>query len=111
MSINGQFIYNGKPCSVSGEGDNFGLDTGDSLALFAYNLGIKGSSHVTAFGGADGWFEFTGVTKEIDSVFWADNNEKLEFKQDLDKSKLNVKLTGYDYGTNLVVRVAKAQYK
>ena len=111
MQVNGQYIYDGKPCGVLGDGDNFGLDTGDSLALFAFNIAISGIGHVTAFNGTDGWHEFTGVTKKINAVKWADNNQPLEFKQQLDKEKLYVKFTGYDYGTNLVARIAKAEYK
>ena len=43
---------------------------------------------------------------KISNLHWVDNGEVLEFKQD--GSELTMNCTGYEYGVNLVVRVAEA---
>lgn len=111
MELFGEAIYNGRPCGVNGIGKNFALKSvdGKSLYLFVYDLAIRGDDDVTVGGKYRGPYAFGGVSEEITSVTWMDNNEELSFIQGHDM--LAVNFTGHPYGTSYPVRVAKATIK
>ncbi|MCL2518228.1 MAG: alpha-L-fucosidase, partial [Oscillospiraceae bacterium] len=104
----GSAIYEGKPCSVNGGEKNFALAKDGKIYLFVHDLSIVGDANVTVAGGGAGFKQFTGVDKAAKSVKWIDNDKQLEFNQDGDI--LNVNCTGYEYGRNLVVRVAEVEF-
>ena len=73
--------------------------------MFVYELGRSGSEHVVVngVGGLNRGFKLHGG--KVKDVEWMDNGEKLNFTQD--GENLIVACTGYPYGTNYCVRVAK----
>lgn len=103
----GEAIYDGRPCAVSGIGKNFGLRSvdGRSLYLFVHDLATRGNPNVTVGGRYSGAYAFGGVDGHITDLHWMDNDEPLDFVQHGDM--LAVRLTGYEYGKSLAVRVAK----
>jgi len=92
---------------VTGQGDDFALQCGGHTYLFVHNLAIAGHGNVTVGFGGTGPRAFTGVTGAVSSVRWLDNDEELRFTHDGDSGLLCVDATGYPYGVNTVVRVAR----
>ena len=74
-----------------------------------YDLATRGDGNVTVGRKYRGVYAFGGVSEEITSIKWMDNNEELPFVQGQDM--LAVNLTGHPYGTSYPVRVAKATIK
>ncbi|MBE7023422.1 MAG: alpha-L-fucosidase [Ruminococcaceae bacterium] len=111
MELFGEAIYNGRPCGVNGIGKNFALKSvdGENLYFFVYDLATRGDGNVTVGRKYRGVYAFGGVSEEITSIKWMDNNEELPFVQGQDM--LAVNLTGHPYGTSYPVRVAKATIK
>lgn len=109
MDIFGEAIYNGRPCGAGADGKSFVLKSidGKNLYIFAYELSTKGDRNVIVGGKRQGNHTFDNVKDKLKSIKWMDNNEVLSFMQD--GEKLTVDLTGTPYGTNYVVRVAKAE--
>jgi len=105
----GNCIYKSKPCGVTGinHTKNFALRDGNTMYFFIHNLPIAGSSHVVVEGGGAGEKTFSGVPSGIKSLCWTDNGESLDYRYDGDVFVFNA--TEYPYGTDLVVRVAKAE--
>ena len=64
-----------------------------------------GDANVVAEGGGAGTKQFSGFARPVRAVRWVDNGESLAFEQD--GGTLRVNCTGYEYGKNLVVRVAE----
>jgi len=105
-SVFGEAIYNGKPYSVCNDGKDFILKGEDNtLYAFVYNLGRRGSEHVVAngVGGINREFVLCGDT--VKEACWMDSGEVLSFSQN--GNTLTLSCTGYPYGTNYCVRVAK----
>jgi len=105
----GEAIYNGRPYSAKCFGKNFILKSvdGKSLYIFVHELDTGGSVDVMVGGKYKGAYGFSGVTDNIKSLKWMDNNEELKFIQG--EGMLCFDATGYEYGKSLVVRVAKAE--
>lgn len=106
-AIFGEAIREGKPCGSFGMGKNFILQGDGCLYLFCYDLGRMGSAHVTAGQSYHGAYAFDCVPDSIRSIRWMDNDEALDFTQN--HGMLSVRMTGVPYGSNFVVRVAKAE--
>jgi alpha-L-fucosidase len=98
-----------KPLATTCTGRDFLLKKGAKLFYFAFDLNIVGHSNVTVTGGATGpgLRTIKGLKSKIKSARWIDNNESLTFAQSAKTGDSLVHLTGYPYGTNLVVRVAE----
>jgi hypothetical protein len=100
-------IYNGRPAGIVAEGDDFGLDANGRKYLFVHHLGIRGDANVTVGPAGAGPRTFQGIRSKVSMAKWMDNDQPLQFEQDLDAGTLTVKCTGFPYGTNTVVRVVK----
>jgi alpha-L-fucosidase len=100
-------IYDGRPCGIEAEGDDFGLCTGGNTYLFVHKLGVRGDKNVTVGPSGAGPRTFRGVKHKVTSAEWVDNGQKLKFQQDLAAGTLTVHATGFPYGTNTVVRVVR----
>lgn len=105
LALHGEPIYNGKPCGVEGPGPDFGLEANGTLYLFVHYL-KPGHGQVADDVKGPGPRTFEGVSPKVSSVNWLDNGESLDFTQK--DGGLTVKTTGFPYGTNTVVRVARA---
>ncbi|MCA9289499.1 MAG: alpha-L-fucosidase [Phycisphaerales bacterium] len=101
-------LYRGRP-GVTGDGEDFGLSTDDGVDLYVFDLTATANTdvHGPARRGP-GRRTFRGVTGEIRDVRWFDNDESLTFTR-TDDGSLAIEATGYPYGTNTVVRVARAR--
>ncbi len=105
-SVFGEAIYNGKPYSVCNDGKDFILKGEDNtLYAFVYNLGRRGSEHVVANGVGGINREFVLCGDKVKEACWMDSGEVLSFSQN--GNTLTLGCTGYPYGTNYCVRVAK----
>jgi len=102
----GEAIYEGRPCSVVGEGKNFALRAGNTLYFFIHDLSIVGNADVTFGENTEGIRIFRGVEQQIGRVYWTDDGKEIGFKQNGDE--LTLDCNGYPYGKDLVVRIAKA---
>ncbi len=110
IGVCGSSIYTGKPCPIQGTNKNFALtdpDTGKAY-LYVHDLSTTGDSNVIAEGGGTGLKSFARIGGKVQCVKWTDNDEKLDFMQIGDRLYLNC--TGYEYGKNLVVRVAEVDF-
>lgn len=85
---------------------DFVLKDGECYYLFCYDLpmcfDVNVAIHTETF--YEDTFEFK---PEVKSVIWMDNGEKVKFEQK--DGKITVYTVPFDYGRNLVVRVAKIQ--
>jgi hypothetical protein len=105
QAIFGEAIYETKPLWWEAE-KNFALQNGDDVYLFCHDLCRKGSADVTYNGGSEGDFVFENFPYALADVHWMDNDEALE--SSYADGNLTVNFTGYPYGTDYCVRVAKA---
>lgn len=103
----GEAVYEPKPLWYRKDCRNFILESPDSVYLFCFDLCRRGSANVTYMEGGEGVFEFEDFPYQIEGLHWMDNGEELEFS--CEEKKLSVNFTGYAYGTDYCVRVAKAE--
>lgn len=104
LEHHGEAIYNGKPCGVTGPGADFGLDVDGTLYLFVHHIKPGHGQQPGEIAGP-GPRTFEGVDRTVSSVTWLDNGEALTFEQKA--QTMTVTATGFPYGTNTVVRVAR----
>lgn len=107
IRLHGDLIYKGKPAPIAGMGDDFALEYDGRVYLFIHHLSVHGDSHVVSMASGAGPRSFMGVKTKVAKVRWLDNDEELDFAQDVNSGMLTINATGYPYGTNLVVRVAE----
>jgi len=107
----GSSIYHGKPCEIKGHDKNFALLSDGKYYLYIHDLAIRGSSNVTVevTSSGIGPRRFDNFDKKIKSIKWVDNGEELVFNQNFSDNSFTVNCTGYEYGTNYVVRVAEIE--
>lgn len=103
VRMHAEAVYAPKPGGIGGPGEDFGLAAEDAAYLFVHHLWEKGES---AAGVGAGWREFTGIEKDVSKAVWLDNSEELKFERGANGT-LRLKATGFPYGTNTVVRVAR----
>lgn len=107
VELYGAAIYEAKPCAVKAQGRDFILRDGGNLYYFAHDLSRQGDAHVTTAGGGAGPRSLAGLNQRIASAVWLDSGEELVFAHNVENGLATLNLTGYPYGTNMVVRVAK----
>ncbi len=105
VAMHAEPIYNGKPCDISGQDDDFGLEANGKTYLFVHNLAPRGDKHDAVAANGAGPRKFSGITKPTASAQWMDNGEPLQVNHN-DK-ELVLEATAFPYGTNTVVRVAQ----
>ncbi|KRM83944.1 alpha-L-fucosidase [Liquorilactobacillus vini] len=101
-------LYYGKATDIKATSPkDFALKMNDSFYLFVFNLRIRGNENVVLGGEKVSSRTFLNFHKRVEKVSWLDNNEELMFHQNLKENSLTVAATGFDYGTDWIVRVAK----
>ncbi len=106
MGIYGEAIYNGRPFWYKDGVSNFAIRSEEHVYFICFDLKIGGSENVVASDGTpEGEFKYENFALSVKNIRWMDNGEELSFRQD--KNDLYVGLTGYDYGTDFCVRIAK----
>lgn len=110
VELHADAIYNGKPMAcIAGKGNDFALRSDEVIYFFVHELAVAGHGSVTAAGGVVGPRVFSGVAHPVQEIAWMDNNESLAYTQKPEAGLFAFDTTGYPYGTNMVVRVAKAR--
>ena len=104
----GEAIYDPKPdTSLKCQGRDILLRNGKNLYYFAHDLGISGLANVTVGLQGPGLRTIDNLKAKILSAHWMDNNEAIDFTQDLNTGITAVRCTGFPYGTHTGVRVMK----
>lgn len=104
----GEVIYQGRPCPhIRCHGEDFILRTDSDDFYFAFNLSRHGDEHVTLAGGGSGPRAISGYDKTLASFTWLDSGETPPFTQNSNNGIVGFEATGYPYGTDMVVRVAR----
>lgn len=100
-------LYRGRPAGVRGAGRDFGLAVDGALYLFVFDLTATADSRVGVEARGPGPRPFQGVRAAARQARWLDNGEELRIEQD--GERLTLHATGYPYGANTVVRVARVE--
>ena len=104
-SIHGFKSNNGVEASTK---NDFVLFNDKNAYIFIFDLKNVGNKNVVLGGEGVNPRSFTGFKQRIKSISWMDNQEKLDFLQN--KDMLTINATGFPYGINYVVRVAKVEF-
>jgi alpha-L-fucosidase len=109
VSRHGHILRNARPLACPCSGRDFVLKAGRKAYYFTFDLQVAGHANVTVAGGkgGPGPRTITGLPLRIKTARWLDNGESLTFAQNAKTGDALLHLTGYPYGTNLVVRVAE----
>ena len=104
-------IYEGKPSAMlCNEDKDFVLEKDGYAYIYVHDLPLLGPKDVVvAYEKTDGDHSVRNVNRKVKSMKWVDNNEELLFTQDDDV--LKYRATGYYYGTQLIVRIAKVEFE
>lgn len=100
-------IYRGRPCGLVGVQRDFGLRQGGDHYLFAFDLAPPPFGRPASAARGPGERIWQGLPAPARRVSWLDSGEELVFRQD--GPRLTVQLTGFPYGTNAVVRIARVE--
>lgn len=102
-------FYNGsqKSCPSASNPKDFSIKVGQNYYFFVHDLKVTGNSNVVLGGEGVNPKSFLNIDQPLKSLAWIDNNEDLTFTQDQKKGILTFDATGYRYGSDYVVRVAK----
>lgn len=99
-------VYKGRPSKIKGAEDDFGFALEDATYLF--NFEITATADPRASGTAPrgpGPRQFTGIKQKVTKAVWMDTGEELKFEQT--GETVTIQTTGYPYGMNTVVRIAR----
>lgn len=104
-------LYEGKPSTMlCNEDKDFVLEKDGYAYIYVHDLPLLGPKDVVvAYEKTDGDHNVRNVNRKVKSMKWVDNNEELLFTQDDDV--LKYRATGYYYGTQLIVRIAKVEFE
>ena len=105
VELHAEPIYRGQPLAVQCQGRDFVLAVEDKCYYFAFDLGVAGHGAVSVGLSGAGPRALKGVTRRLGAARWLDSGEELRCTQDGDLAVID--LTGFPYGTHLVVRVAE----
>lgn len=110
IKVNGSAIYDARPGDITGHKRNFALCRDDKLYFFLHDLPVLGDHNVVSGqSDQDGSQVFNNVEKPIKSLSWLDNGQPVEFLYNTNDKTLKFDSRGFEYGEDLVVRVAVAQ--
>lgn len=98
-------VHNALPSASNSK--DFAIRVGKYYYFFVYDLKVKGNSNVVLGGEGINPKTFTSINHQINKLVWMDNDEALKYIQDSKSGILTFDATGYRYGSDYVVRVAK----
>jgi alpha-L-fucosidase len=107
VSAHGDLIYEGLPVAAQAEGRDFLLEKDGCYYYLAHDLSREGSEHVIAGGTRNSPRSVTEFPVKAAAIRWMDDDSSVAFIQSPDASLLTMDCKGYDYGTDMVVRVAE----
>lgn len=100
-------VYRGRPCGLMGMQRDFGLAQGSDHYLFAFDLAPPPFGRPQTPTRGPGERIWQGLSRPVRRVSWLDSGEELRFSQD--GPRLSVQATGFPYGTDTVVRIARVE--
>lgn len=106
-------LYKAKPVvtiKANGQHQDFAIKSKDKLYLFIFNLKVAGNENVVLGGEGTNLRSFIGIHQQITQITWLDNNETLHFMQDTKQGTITINASGFEYGTNWIVRIAKVTF-
>lgn len=106
-------IYGVRPSAEvasSPDSRDFVVSDGKHQFMYIFDLKVVGNDNVVLGGEGINLRSFSGISAKIKSVTWLDNNEPVYFMQDKDKGVVTIDATGFTYGTDWVVRVARVDF-
>lgn len=103
----GDILREGKPVACACTGRDFVLKVHGRFYYFAFDLSIGGHANVTVGPGGGGPRVVAGFPGKIRSARWLDSGDAVSFAQESESGDALLHLSGYPYGTHLVVRVAE----
>ncbi len=109
IGVVGDVIYKGKPLGAVCSGKDFLLESERKLYYFAHGLTQEGSSHVVAGGSGNGPRKIEKLRRHLSAARWIDNGQAVAVLQDASGDLVTLDCKGYDYGTDLVVRVMEME--
>ena len=100
-------IYHGRPVAAECQGRDFLLETPDAFYYAAFTLSVSGDEQVTLGTGGAGPRSVANFEEPIEHVEWVDTGESLSFTQHPGAGILRIDCSGYPYGSDRVVRLAR----
>ncbi len=107
IALHGDLLYLGRPVAVNCQANDFVLTHAGKYYYFAHDLHRRGDTHVVAGSTQTGPRAIDGFPAAISEVVWMDEGEVGRFVQSEDNKLLTLDCAGFDYGNDLVVRVAE----
>ncbi|MFC6169545.1 alpha-L-fucosidase [Loigolactobacillus jiayinensis] len=89
---------------------DFAVVDKNNIYLFIFDLKIVGNKNVVLGGEGNNLRSFTGINKKIKQITWLDNSKTLNFMQDVSEKLLTIDASGFMYGTDWVVRIARITF-
>ncbi len=108
VSYNDEAIRKPRPADIEitgGTKGNYLLKDGNTYYLFCYDIPIAGDINVTVTDDSDPYQMSFTLPEKIQSAAWLDDGEEIKYEYDGDCVTLHT--TPFNYGHNLVIRVAK----
>lgn len=108
VAMHGEAIYETYPSGIEIENklDDFILQKDNNYYLFCDHLPMSGDPNVSIEQAAN-YRDIFKLDRKIRKITWLDNEEKVEFEQN--GQKVVIKTVPYQYGRQLVIRVAKIE--
>ena len=70
-----------------------------------------GNENVTLGGEGSNLRSFTGAVRPVSRISWLDDGAEVPFMQDCDRGTLTIDASGFTYGCDWVVRIARIEYR
>lgn len=111
-SLFSEAFYNGSKVSLRSTSNkkDFAIKVENTYYFFVHDLKIKGNSNVVLGGESINPKTYVDIDDPLKELYWLDNSEELKFIQN-SEGIVTFDATGYRYGTDYVVRVAKGVIK
>ena len=103
-------FYSGTLSPLKGENGAYALNQDAYTDLYCPGIPLLGVKNVVEeTGGLQPNMTWTGAKKEVKCIHWLDSGEELKYLQKDDRILL--KATGFPYGRDLIVRIARIEWK
>jgi len=107
LIINGHAIYEGRPVAARCHGKDFLLKANGRYYYFAHRLARLGDANVVERDGENRFRTVEGPQVKFQSMRWLDDRKQGIFFQSPSGDLTTIDCADYDYGSELVVRVAE----
>jgi alpha-L-fucosidase len=103
-------FYDGTLSTLHGENGVYALDTSNYTDLYCPGIPLLGVKNVVEENDDfQSNMELNGATKKVKSIHWVDSGEELQYIQD--GEKIHLRATGFPYGRDFIVRIARIEWE